>query len=74
MGFAVGWLYWFAYAVLASDQIVAAKNAIRFHYDDGNTFLAWVVGENVHPAVWITVLLIGVTLVNTLPVKVSTAI
>ncbi|KAL1953034.1 hypothetical protein VTO42DRAFT_3743 [Malbranchea cinnamomea] len=68
VGFAVGWVYWFAYCVLAADQLVAATNAVRFLYDDGETHLSWVVGRNVNPAVWVTLFLVLVTIVNMLPV------
>ncbi|KAM5429511.1 hypothetical protein McanMca71_003160 [Microsporum canis] len=69
VGFAVGWVYWFAYAVLAADQLVAVTNSVRFRYDDGKTFLHWETGENVHPAVWISLFLFLVTMINMLPVK-----
>jgi amino acid permease len=61
----------FTYAVLAADQIVAVSNTVKFHYDDGRTFLSWVVGENVNAAVWISLFLIIVTVINMFPVKVS---
>ncbi|KAK2748080.1 hypothetical protein FQN55_004631 [Onygenales sp. PD_40] len=69
VGFAVGWIYWFAYAVLAADQLVAVANTISFEYNDGKTFLKWVVGGNVHPAVWVSVALVAVTVINMFPVK-----
>ncbi|OAX81601.1 hypothetical protein ACJ72_04055 [Emergomyces africanus] len=70
VGFAVGWIYWFAYGVLAADQLVAVANTIRFKYiDDHGTHLEWVTGGSVHAAVWVSVVLITVTLINTLPVK-----
>jgi amino acid transporter len=56
--------------VLAADELVAVTNAVKFRYDDGNTFLSWVVGEDIHPAVWISVFLILVTILNMFPVKV----
>ncbi|KAK3384730.1 amino acid transporter [Podospora didyma] len=68
IGFAVGWM--FAYAVLAADQLVAVSNAVKFRYDDGTTFLNWEVGEKVDNAVWITVFLILVILINMFPVRV----
>ncbi|KAL2024839.1 hypothetical protein VTK56DRAFT_5660 [Thermocarpiscus australiensis] len=70
VGFAVGWTYWFAYAVLAGEQLVAVSNAIKFRYDDGRTFLNWEVGERVDNAVWITVFLVLVVLFNMFPVRV----
>ncbi|KAL2127208.1 hypothetical protein VTI74DRAFT_11104 [Chaetomium olivicolor] len=70
VGFAVGWIYWFAYAVLAGEQLVAVSNAIKFRYEDGKTFLNWEVGERVDNAVWITVFLVLVIIFNMLPVRV----
>ncbi|KAI1913774.1 hypothetical protein LOZ53_002226 [Ophidiomyces ophidiicola] len=70
VGFSVGWMYWFAYAVLAADQLVAVTNSVKFHFDDGRTHLSWVVGENVHAAVWITLVLVVVSVINMFPVKV----
>ncbi|KAL2374908.1 hypothetical protein RJZ57_000601 [Blastomyces gilchristii] len=70
VGFAVGWIYWFAYGVLAADQLVAVANTIRFKYiDDYGTHLEWVTGRSVHAAVWVSVVLVTVTLINTWPVK-----
>ena len=60
----------FAYAVLAADQLVAVSNAVKFRYDDGTTFLNWEVGEKVDNAVWITVFLVLVILINMFPVRV----
>jgi yeast amino acid transporter len=60
----------FAYAVLAGDELVAISNAIKFHYDDGTTVLKWAIGESVDNAVWISVFLILVTIINMCPVRV----
>ncbi len=77
VGFAVGWMYWFAYAILAADELVAVSNTIGFRYDDssigGHTFLNWVVGENVDNAVWISLFLILTIIINMFPVRVSTS-
>ncbi|KFH44645.1 Proline-specific permease-like protein [Hapsidospora chrysogenum ATCC 11550] len=70
VGFAVGWIYWFAYAVIAANQLVASTNAIRFRYDDGTTFLNWPTGENVDHAVWFGMVLVAVTMFNMLPVRI----
>jgi amino acid transporter len=56
--------------VIAADELVAVTNAVQFRYDDGKTFLTWVVGENVNPAVWISVFLVLVIIINMFPVKV----
>ncbi|KAH8812741.1 proline-specific permease [Xylogone sp. PMI_703] len=69
VGLAVGWIYWFAYAVLASDELVAIANSIKFRYDDGTTYLNWKVGENTDSAVWIALFLIIVITINMFPVK-----
>lgn len=70
VGFAVGWMYWFAYAILAADELVAVSNTIKFRYDDGRTFLNWKIGEDVDTAVWITVFLVLAVTINMFPVKV----
>lgn len=60
----------FAYAILAADELVAVSQTVNFIYDDGKTFLAWKVGDNVDPAVWISLFLALVIIINMLPVKV----
>ncbi|KAH8890598.1 proline-specific permease [Thozetella sp. PMI_491] len=70
VGLAVGWIYWFAYAVLAADELVAVSNTIKFSYNDGRTVLDWTVGESVDNAVWISVFLVLVIVINLLPVRV----
>ncbi|KAH8682931.1 proline-specific permease [Tricladium varicosporioides] len=69
VGFAVGWIYWFAYAVLAADELVAVANTVAFKYDDGITYLNWKVGNEVDGAVWIALFLVIVISINMLPVK-----
>ncbi|EPE34140.1 proline-specific permease [Glarea lozoyensis ATCC 20868] len=69
VGFAVGWVYWFAYAILAADEIVAVANTVAFKYDDGRTYINWVVGGEVDAAVWIALFLVIVVAINMLPVK-----
>ncbi|KAM3072657.1 hypothetical protein ACMFMF_006993 [Clarireedia jacksonii] len=69
VGFAVGWMYWFAWSVTAAEELVAISGTLGFHYDDGRTFLAWETGESVDPAVWIGLFLIIVTIINMFPVK-----
>ncbi|KAG9233712.1 proline-specific permease [Amylocarpus encephaloides] len=69
VGFAVGWMYWFAYAILAADELVAVANTIAFKYDDGRTYINWVVGGEVDAAVWIALFLVIVICINMLPVR-----
>ena len=61
----------FAYAILAADEIVAVSNTVAFKYDDGRTYLNWVVGGEVDAAVWIALFLVIVVCINMLPVKVD---
>lgn len=61
----------FSYVVMAADQIVTVAASIRFQYDDGHTFISWATGMNPSPALWISVFLVVVIIVNMIPVKVS---
>jgi amino acid transporter len=70
VGLAVGWIYWFAYAVLAADELVAFSNSVKFRYADGRTYLNWKVGEAVDPAVWVAMALVLCVVFNMLPVRV----
>jgi amino acid transporter len=65
-------VYRFAYAVLASQELVAVADAINFTYDDNITKLNWEVGNNVNPLIWIALFLILATIINMAPVKVYT--
>ena len=61
----------FAYAVIAADELTAVSNTIDFRYDDGKSFLSWTTGQNIDPAVWITLFLALVIIINMFPVKVG---
>ncbi|EGE06927.1 hypothetical protein TEQG_05980 [Trichophyton equinum CBS 127.97] len=69
VGFAVGWTYWFAYAVVATHNMVGAAETARYRYVDGKTNVTWEVGEKVDTAVWITVFIVLIALINLFPVK-----
>ncbi|KAJ7905144.1 amino acid permease/ SLC12A domain-containing protein [Mycena leptocephala] len=58
MGFAMGWQFWFQAAMTAPVEITAASIVISF----------WDTNEN-HRAIYITVMLIGIILVNLAGVK-----
>lgn len=60
----------FAFAVLASNQLVAVSNIVKFRYDDGTTFLNWKTGEDIDHAVWFSAFFVCVVIVNMLPVRV----
>jgi amino acid transporter len=62
----------FAGAIVTADQLVAIANTVKFRYDDGTTFLNWEIGENVDHAVWISVFLVLVIIVNMFPARVGT--
>ncbi|KAE8356270.1 amino acid permease/ SLC12A domain-containing protein [Aspergillus coremiiformis] len=57
LGFAMGYLYWYSLAILAAYEIVAASMVIEY----------WP--NNVHIAVWITIMLVIIVGLNFLPVS-----
>lgn len=61
--------------MLAASQVVAFANAMQFSYDDtkfgGKTNIHWKTGEHVDSAVWITICLVVIVMINLLPVIVS---
>ncbi|KAB8236586.1 hypothetical protein ETB97_005367 [Aspergillus alliaceus] len=57
LGFAMGYLYWYSLAILAAYEIVAASMVIEY----------WP--NSVHLAVWITIMLVVIVLLNFLPVS-----
>lgn len=62
--------YWFAYVIIAADELVAVSQTVTFSYNDGRTNLAWTIGQNVDPVVWISLFLMLVIVINMFPVKV----
>jgi amino acid transporter len=58
MGFAMGWQYWFQVVISAPVEITAASIVVSF----------WDTNDN-HKAIYITVMLIGIILVNLAGVK-----
>ncbi|KAL5358611.1 amino acid permease/ SLC12A domain-containing protein [Aspergillus floccosus] len=57
MGFAMGYLYWYSLGILVPYEIVAASMVIDY----------WNAG--VHIAVWITIMLVVIVLLNFMPVR-----
>lgn len=57
LGFALGYLYWYSMGILVPNEIVAGSLIIDY----------WHSG--VHPAVWISILLVVILILNVLPVK-----
>ncbi|PGH05019.1 hypothetical protein AJ79_06906 [Helicocarpus griseus UAMH5409] len=56
MGFALGYLYWYSMGILVPNEITAAAMVIEY----------WEPG--VHVAVWITIMMVVILLLNILPV------
>ncbi|KAH7018951.1 amino acid permease/ SLC12A domain-containing protein [Ilyonectria destructans] len=57
LGFAMGWLYWYSFGILVAYEITAASLVINY----------WP--NNVHIAVWITIMLVIILALNFSPVK-----
>ncbi|PGH19232.1 hypothetical protein AJ80_04097 [Polytolypa hystricis UAMH7299] len=57
MGFALGYLYWYSMGILVPNEIVAASLVIDY----------W--GTDIHIAVWITIMMVVILLLNILPVR-----
>ena len=57
MGFSLGWLYWYSLGILVPYEITAAGLVIDY----------W--GSDINIAVWISIMLIIIVALNTLPVK-----
>ncbi|KMP07422.1 hypothetical protein CIHG_00283 [Coccidioides immitis H538.4] len=69
VGFAVGWMYWFTFVVVAAQNLVIAARTAKLHYDDDKTFLAWGRGENVDAHIWFALFMFTVLIINLFPVK-----
>ena len=73
LGFALGWLYFYSFAIIVAYEITAAAIVINYCESPRYTFLphADLAGPNsVHIAVWITIMLIVVVGLNLCPVGV----
>ena len=78
VGFAVGWMAWFAYCVLLATEVSVLAQTFNFSFPtdylrDHNypeQTLGWSFGESTSPDVWIAMGLIGALLVNLMPVRI----
>ncbi|SGY47921.1 BQ5605_C001g00591 [Microbotryum silenes-dioicae] len=59
LGFALGWNYWYSYAITLPTEITAAALVIQF----------WEGGRNINVAVWISVFLVTIMSFNFLGVR-----
>lgn len=57
--------------MVATHNMVGAAETARYRYVDGKTDVTWEVGERVDTAVWITVFIVLIALINLFPVKVG---
>ncbi|EEH47577.1 uncharacterized protein PADG_03661 [Paracoccidioides brasiliensis Pb18] len=57
LGFALGYLYWYSMGILVPNEITAASMVIEYWHPD------------VHVAVWITILMVVIIALNSLPVR-----
>lgn len=59
LGFALGWTYFFKYAVVTPNQLTAGAMIIQL----------WVSSDRINPGVWITVLLVAIVAFNLFAVR-----
>ncbi|KAH0556158.1 hypothetical protein GP486_005911 [Trichoglossum hirsutum] len=67
VGFAAGWMYWFAYCCVFAAQITASSSLMAFNYDK---IIVWKFGADLSPVLWIFIFLIYMTATNLLPVRI----
>lgn len=76
VGYATGWITWFAWVVILSAEVLAIAQLWRFRFDEAylkdvgypEQHLGWST-ENYSPAVWVFLFLILIGLINLLPVR-----
>ncbi|KAF2016583.1 hypothetical protein BU24DRAFT_409674 [Aaosphaeria arxii CBS 175.79] len=76
VGYATGWITWFAWVVILSAEILAIAQLWKFRFDEEylrevgypDKQLGWST-ENYSPAVWVFLFLITVGVINLLPVR-----
>lgn len=76
VGYATGWITWFAWVVILAAEILAVAQLWKFRFDDQylrdvgypDEKLGWST-EGYSPAVWVFLFLILIGLINLLPVR-----
>ena len=76
VGYATGWISWFAWTVIISAEILAVSQLWKFRFDEQylrdvgypDKELGWST-EGYSPAVWVFIFLILIGVVNLLPVR-----
>lgn len=76
VGYATGWITWFAWVVILAAEILAVAQLWKFRFDPEylksvnypNEQLGWST-ENYSPAVWVFLFLILIGIINLLPVR-----
>lgn len=77
VGYATGWITWFAWVVILAAEILAVAQLWKFRFDEEylqsvgypDNQLGWST-EGYSPAVWVFIFLILVGLVNLLPIRI----
>ncbi|KAI9893089.1 MAG: hypothetical protein M1814_000636 [Vezdaea aestivalis] len=77
VGFAVGWMAWFAYVILVATEVSAIAQLFNFKYQPDylrlfnypQESLGWEFGQQTSPAVWVGIFLLAILLINFLPVR-----
>jgi amino acid permease len=76
VGYATGWITWFAWVVILAAEILAVAQLWKFRFDDAylkdvgypDERLGWST-ESYSPAVWVFLFLILIGVINLLPVR-----
>ncbi|KAF2463996.1 uncharacterized protein BDR25DRAFT_272286 [Lindgomyces ingoldianus] len=77
IGFAIGWISWFSWTVIAAVEILAITEIFRFRFDPKylqsvgypEDRVEWKAGLDTNPAIWVGIFLIIILLINLLPVR-----
>ncbi|KIV98522.1 uncharacterized protein PV09_09674 [Verruconis gallopava] len=77
IGFAIAWLVWFSWVIVIAAELLAITSIFRFdiandylrdrHYPEPS--VTWQFGNDTSPAVWVSIFLVLIGLVNLLPVQ-----
>ncbi|CAG8953760.1 hypothetical protein HYFRA_00006651 [Hymenoscyphus fraxineus] len=78
VGFAVGWMAWFAYIILTATEVSTVASLFKFQFTPEylqsfnypRETLQWSFGLETNSAVWVGLALLGILLINLLPVRV----
>ncbi|KAN0082315.1 Amino acid permease domain containing protein [Elaphomyces granulatus] len=77
VGYAVGWMAWYFQIMIVAVEVLAVSQLFNFQFKQNylsdvgypESVLEWAFGQNTNPAVWGTLVLIIMFIVNLLPVR-----